>query len=158
MTGGRASIRMTPDEITAFLTTTRSVTLATIGPTGRPHLVAMWFALDGDELVMWSYGKSQKVRNLDRDARASCLAEDGDAYGLLRGVAIDGIASLSSARSDVEPAWAMITEKYTGGEITADARANFERQAAKRVAIRVSIDSVTSWDHRRLESLPSGVP
>jgi nitroimidazol reductase NimA-like FMN-containing flavoprotein (pyridoxamine 5'-phosphate oxidase superfamily) len=41
----RAEIRMTDDEVTSFLEQSRVVTMATIGPSGFPHLVAMWYGL-----------------------------------------------------------------------------------------------------------------
>ena len=50
-----------------FLDEERVLTLATVGPGGRPHLMPLWYVREGSTLVAWTYGKSQKIRNLERD-------------------------------------------------------------------------------------------
>ena len=91
----RALITLTQDEVDELLAGLRSMTMASLGPDGQPHLVAMWFAvLDGD-ICFETKAKSQKAVNLRRDPRISCLAEDGDVYEELRGVAIEGRAEVS---------------------------------------------------------------
>ena len=95
MANQRAEIVMTEAEIGDLLAGTRSMTLATIGPNGQPHLVAMWFALLDGEIYLETKAKSQKAANLRRDPRISCLVEDGAVYEDLRGVEIEGHAELS---------------------------------------------------------------
>src|SRR5580698_2768409 len=91
----RSQITLTADEIGELLSGVRSLTMASIGPDGQPHLVAMWFAvLDGD-ICFETKAKSQKAVNLRRDPRITCLAEDGDVYDELRGVAVEGRAEVS---------------------------------------------------------------
>jgi PPOX class probable F420-dependent enzyme len=149
----RAQITLGPDEIAQMLSGIRSVTVASIGPGGQPHLVAMWFAvLDGD---IWfeTKAKSQKAVNLRRDPRVSCLAEDGETYEDLRGVAIEGQAEVSD---DPELLWRVgvaVWERYHG-PYTDDARPLVEAMLRKRVAVRVRPDRIRSWDHRKL-GLPS---
>ena len=151
----RAQITLTPDEISELLAGVRSMTMATIGPDGQPHLVAMWFAvLDGD---IWfeTKAKSQKAVNLYRDPRISCLAEDGDVYGELRGVAIEGVAEVSE---DPELLWRVgvgVWERYHA-PYTDEARPAVEASLRKRVAVRVRAERIRSWDHRKLGLPPQG--
>ena len=151
----RSQITLTADEIGELLAGVRSMTMATVGPDGQPHLVAMWFAvLDGD---IWfeTKAKSQKAVNLRRDPRISGLAEDGDVYGDLRGVAIEGVAEVSE---DPELLWRVgvgVWERYHG-PYTDEARPAVEASVRKRVAVRVRAERIRSWDHRKLGLPPQG--
>src|SRR3989442_940705 len=60
---------MSEKELERFLDEERVLTCATIGPNGRPHLMPLWYVRDGRTLYAWTYGKSQKARNLERDPR-----------------------------------------------------------------------------------------
>jgi PPOX class probable F420-dependent enzyme len=149
----RAQITLSQDEIGELLAGIRSMTVASLGPTGQPHLVAMWFAvLDGD---VWfeTKAKSQKAVNLRRDPTISCLAEDGDVYEELRGVAIEGHAEVID---DPEALWRVgvaVWERYHG-PYSEEVRPLVELSLRKRVAVRVRATRVRSWDHRKL-GLPS---
>ena len=77
MPSRRDLIKMTPDEVDAFLHETHTMNVATIGRDGTPHLVAMWYGFLGDAPAFWTFGKSQKIKNLERDPRITCLVEDG---------------------------------------------------------------------------------
>jgi PPOX class probable F420-dependent enzyme len=149
----RARITLSEDETGELLAGIRSMTVASLGPGGQPHLVAMWFAvLDGD---IWfeTKAKSQKAVNLRRDPTISCLAEDGDVYEDLRGVAIEGRAEVSD---DPEALWRVgvaVWERYHG-PYSEEVRPLVELSLRKRVAVRVSATRVRSWDHRKL-GLPS---
>src|SRR2546430_16469863 len=91
----RNQIRMNDEEIRAFLEEQRKLQVATIDHDGYPHLVAMWYVLINDEVVFWTYAKSQKAVNLRRDPRLTCLVEAGVRYEELRGVQIKGRAGIS---------------------------------------------------------------
>jgi PPOX class probable F420-dependent enzyme len=152
----RAQITLTEDEIAGLLAGVRSMTVASIGPGGHPHLVAMWFAvLDGD-ICFETKAKSQKAVNLRRDPRITCLAEDGDVYDELRGVAVEGRAEVSE---DPDLLWRVgvaVWERYNG-PYTEDMRPFVEAMLRKRVAVRVRAERVRSWDHRKL-GIPSTGP
>ncbi|MDA0365813.1 MAG: pyridoxamine 5'-phosphate oxidase family protein, partial [Chloroflexi bacterium] len=95
MVNQRARIELTPDEQFELLSTARTLQVASINRDGTPHLVPMWFALDDDGLLAFTtYGRSQKIRNLERDPRLTVLAEVGEAYNQVRGVAIDAEAEI----------------------------------------------------------------
>jgi len=140
---------MTPEEISDFVATRRTATLTTLGPTGHPHAVAMWFAiLDG---VLWfeTKAKAQKAVNIRRDPRVTVLIEDGLTYDTLRGVSLEGRAEIVD---DPEALWAVgvnVWERYHGpyGE---EMKPMVEFMLHKRVAVRVDVQRTRSWDHRKL--------
>src|SRR5438105_9300980 len=90
----RDRIKMTPDEIDAFVRGRHTMSVATIGADGRPHLVAMWYGFLDGAPAFETYRKSQKVINLRRDPRITCLVEDGDRYDRLRGVELVGTGTI----------------------------------------------------------------
>lgn len=146
----RAGVAMAPDEIAAYLAAPRTMVVATNGPDGVPHQTAIWYVMAGTNPVFWTYLKSQKVVNLRRDDRISCLVEDGRQHGVLRGVVLTGRASISTDPADIEATWRRLTTSYSGPITDAD-EANFARQAAKRCVFTVAVERVTSWDHRKIQ-------
>jgi PPOX class probable F420-dependent enzyme len=151
----RAQVTLTVDEVGELLAGIRSMTMASVGPGGQPHLVAMWFALLDGDICFETKAKSQKAVNLRRDPRISCLAEDGDVYEDLRGVAIEGRAEVSD---DPELLWRVgvaIWERYHG-PYREELRPVVEASLRKRVAVRVRASRIRSWDHRKLGLPPPG--
>ncbi|WP_141585047.1 pyridoxamine 5'-phosphate oxidase family protein [Actinomadura sp. WMMA1423] len=153
----RSQIVMTDDEIASFLSEQRVATLATNGPSGHPHLVAMWYAvIDG---VLWfeTKAKSQKATNLRRDDRVTIMVEAGHTYDALRGVALEGRAVIVD---DPDALWAVgvnVWERYNG-PYSDEVRPLVEVMLHKRVAVRVDVERIRSWDHRKLglDPLPLG--
>ena len=145
----RDMIRMNDEEIRSFLEEQRTLLVATLDHDGFPHLVAMWYVLSGNEIAFWTYARSQKVVNLKRDPRLSCLVESGERYDELRGVQIKGRAVLSAEPEMVLQLGKAIWERYTG-PLNERTRPMVEAQASKRVAIFVQPLEVVSWDHRKL--------
>jgi len=145
----RDLIRMNDEEIRAFLEEQRILQVATIDHDGWPHLIAMWYVLINDQIVFWTYAKSQKAVNLRRDGRLTCLVETGERYDELRGVQIKGKAILSDDRETVQRIGEAIWERYTG-PLNENTRQMVTAQAAKRVVIFVKPVEVVSWDHRKL--------
>lgn len=156
-TNQRAQIQMTEDEIAAFVEQSRTATMATIGPDGLPHLVAMWYAvIDG---VIWfeTKGRSQKAVNLGRDNRITVLIESGQTYNELKGVSLEGRAEVLD---DADALWAVgvsVWERYTG-PYTEQMRPFVELMLNKRVAVRVDVERIRSWDHAKLgmDPMPLG--
>jgi PPOX class probable F420-dependent enzyme len=146
----RREIRMTPDEVRRFLEQPHVMTVATLGADGQPHLVAMWYAIVDGDLSFWTYAKSQKVRNLNRDARVTCLVHAGERYGELRGVQIAGSAEVIEDAARVVEVGTAVHRRYVGGEVTEDVRRSIRAMAQKRVAVAVHTEQVVSWDHRKL--------
>src|SRR5215210_2001296 len=97
----RHAVKMTDDELAGFLAANIKVQVATIGPQGEPHLSTLFYVVEDGNLAFWTYGRSQKIVNLRRDPRISCLVEDGDDYFELRGVSIQGKARLVEEYDDI---------------------------------------------------------
>ena len=156
-TNQRADIVLSDEELQQLLAGTRSMTMATIGADGQPHLVAMWFALIDGDVCFETKAKSQKAVNLRRDPRISCLVEDGSVYEDLRGAAIEGRAEVTD---DPELLWRIgvnIWERYYG-PYDESLRPMVEVMLNKRVAVRVKADRIRSWDHRKLGMGSTGAP
>ena len=144
----RDAIKMTPEEVRAFLEEEKTVTCATNGREGFPHLMPLWFVVRDDRIWAWTYAKSQKVKNLERDPRATLQIETGLEYAELRGVMLRCDVEIHRD-VDVVTDFAMeLVGRYLGGG--EGARESFAKQAPKRVALEfVERDRVT-WDHRKL--------
>lgn len=146
----RDQIRMSDAEVRAFLEEQRTLAVATIGRDGYPHVVAMWYMIVDGQIAFWTYGKSQKVANLRRDPRLTCLVEDGERYTELRGVQIKGRARLVQDLPTVMRLGMAIHERYHGTPLDETLRAKVEHQAPKRIAVFVQPVEIVSWDHRKL--------
>jgi PPOX class probable F420-dependent enzyme len=148
----RAEITLTASEQRALLATERVVVVSSIGPRGWPHSMPMWFTVRAGEIWVWTYAKSQKVRNLERDPRATLLIETGTEYLELRGVQIEAEAEIVDDLERVAEFGRELTVRYSAGieSVEGDAAAALRAQAAKRVAIRFESRRVASWDHRKL--------
>jgi PPOX class probable F420-dependent enzyme len=146
----RDQIRMSDDEVGAFLDEQRTVICATNGRDGWPHLMPLWYVVRDGRLWSWTYAKSQKTRNLERDPRATCQVETGEQYDQLRGVMFRCDVVVHRETDDVAVLGVEIFERYTGGELDDDTRAMVHKQAPKRVALEFVERSRVTWDHRKL--------
>ncbi|WP_072802326.1 PPOX class F420-dependent oxidoreductase [Rhodococcoides yunnanense] len=145
----RSQITMTENDTAEFLEHSRVATLGTIGHDGVPHLVAMWYAIIDGEVWFETKAKSQKAVNLRRDPRVSVLVEDGHTYDTLRGVSIEGRAEVVDDPDAVLAVGISVWERYTG-PYSDEVRPLVEQMMNKRIAVRVVVDRVRSWDHRKL--------
>ncbi len=149
----RELIRMTDDEVAAYLADQRDLQVASINADGSPHLVTMWFTvLDGD-ICFWTYGRSQKIVNLQRDPRVTVLCADGADYGELRGVTISGRAVIQEDRDPVNEIGEAVFEKYWGPINDEATREGVRAMGAKRFGVRITPEKVVSWDHTKLGGL-----
>jgi PPOX class probable F420-dependent enzyme len=145
----RGQIVMSDAEITDFVTNSRTGTLATVGPDGQPHLVAMWYGVVDGEIWLETKAKSQKAVNLRRDPRVTFLIEDGDTYDTLRGVSFEGTAEIVDDPEAIFRVGVSVWERYTG-PYTEEARPAVDMMMNKRVAVRIVPHRTRSWDHRKL--------
>jgi nitroimidazol reductase NimA-like FMN-containing flavoprotein (pyridoxamine 5'-phosphate oxidase superfamily) len=149
----RAQIAMTPDEVQAFLETERVLVCATNGPNGFPHLMPLWYVLRDGEVWAWTFAKSQKVRNLERDDRATLQVETGESYDQLRGAMIEARTRVLRNVEDVAALGEDIFRRYAGdadGEIGPEVVQMVRAQAPKRVALHFAPERTATWDHRKL--------
>jgi PPOX class probable F420-dependent enzyme len=144
----RSQIEMTDAEVLAFLDEERTVIAATIGPRGWPHLMPLWYLLADGEIWAWTYAKSQKVRNLERDPRATVQVEAGETYDQLRGLMLECEVVLHRDPADVRAFGERLFARYTGDPATEMVAA----QAPKRVVLQFAERRRASWDHRKLGS------
>jgi PPOX class probable F420-dependent enzyme len=140
---------MSDEELNAFLAEQMVMQCATVGPRGVPHMVPLWFVADGLELSGWTYAKSQKAKNLERDPRATLGIEDGVEYQELRGVMLECEVGLERDSAEVEKYGLALFGRYAG-ELTDEIRQMVSAQAQKRVGLRFVPSRVVSWDHRKL--------
>jgi PPOX class probable F420-dependent enzyme len=157
-TNQRSQIVMSDEEVRSFLAQNRILTMATVGPNGLPHLVAMWYGLIDDRIYFETKAKSQKAVNLHRDPRIVCSAEAGLSYDQLRGVAIEGRATIIDD-TESDEYWAAaesVFERYQG-PYSPEMRPFVEIMMNKRVVVRVDPERVRSWDHRKLGQDPMPV-
>lgn len=146
----RDRIRMSAEEQLAFLDEERTVIATTLGPNGWPHSMPMWFVIRKGEVWMWTYRSSQKVRNLERDPRATLLVEAGATYDQLRGVMIEAEAEIVDDHDAVLALGRELGGRYAPGAEGPEAEAALAHQAGKRVGIRFRARRIVSWDHRKL--------
>jgi Pyridoxamine 5'-phosphate oxidase len=152
MPSRRQEIQMTDEELQAFLAEQMVMQCATVGPRGLPHMVPLWFVPDGLELTGWTYAKSQKAKNLERDPRATIGIEDGVQYEELRGVMFECDVELERDADRVEGYGLRLFERIAGdsAELGPEVREMIAKQAQKRVGLRFVPSRVVSWDHRKL--------
>ena len=160
---------MTGAEVASFLAQERTVTCATSGPRGWPHLMPLWYVLrpggdaeapGGEEaprLWSWTYAVSQKVRNLERDQRATLQVEAGESYEELRGVMLECDVVIHRELDTVRKLGQEIFARYATPrgqppveELPPEVGAMVDKQAEKRVALEFVECRRASWDHRKL--------
>jgi general stress protein 26 len=152
----RDQIVMSDDEVRALLDEERVMTCATFGPRGWPHLMPLWYVVRGDDparpaLWAWTFAKSQKARNLERDPRATLQVEAGrDRYDQLRGVMLETEAVLHRDTDEVARLGLEIFARYGGGEVSDAVREMVLGQAPKRVGLEFVERRRATWDHRKL--------
>jgi PPOX class probable F420-dependent enzyme len=144
----RDQIAMSDHELRAFLAEKKVVTCATIGPNGRPHLMPLWYATDDLELRSWTYAKSQKAKNLERDPRATLQVEDGEQYHELRGVMMECDVDIERDADKVVNFGMALFQRF--GATGPDVEAMIAAQAPKRIGLTFTPTRTVSWDHSKL--------
>ena len=162
MASRRDQIKMTDAELAAFLDEQKVMQCATVGPSGRPHLVPLWFVADtppgtpsraqagAAELRGWTYAASQKAKNLERDARATLGIDDGVEYQELRGVMFECDVEVEHETERVAEYGLELFARYAG-DLGEEIRAMVAKQATKRVGLRFKPTRTVTWDHRKLD-------
>jgi PPOX class probable F420-dependent enzyme len=150
----RDQIKLSDEEVWAFLADQRVVVCATVGRDGWPHLMPLWYVIRGRELWSWTYAASQKTKNLQRDPRATLQVEAGEAYQELRGVMFKCDVTIHEDTEDVAALGREIYTRYSGGagDLDPEVTAMVERQALKRVGLQFTERARATWDHSKLAS------
>ena len=152
MPSRRDQIKLTAEEQLELLDAERIVVCTTNGSRGWPHSMPLWYTVRDGDVWSWTFAKSQKVRNLERDPRCTLLVETGVEYGELRGIQIEAEAELIRDPEQIYEFGVELTIRYAEGidKIEGDAAAGLRAQAPKRVAIHFRPVRTATWDHRKL--------
>jgi PPOX class probable F420-dependent enzyme len=154
---GREAVRLTDEELEEFLASNMKVQVATNGPDGHPHLTTLFYVMVDGQLFFWTYGKSQKISNLRRDPRITCLVEDGEDYFELRGATISGNARLVEDHDQLVDLGGRVATRMAGGADLGELGDRIvTQQARKRVGVIVEPEKIASWDHRKMTAPPGG--
>jgi PPOX class probable F420-dependent enzyme len=148
----RGQIKLSDGELRQLLDEERIAVVSSLGPRGWPHSMPLWFVPRDGTIWIWTYAKSQKVRNLERDPRATVLVEAGRSYEELRGAMFESEAVIHRDFETVLGFAEELTVRYAEGisAVEGDAKAALEAQAPKRVAISFPAVRTATWDHRKL--------
>jgi PPOX class probable F420-dependent enzyme len=148
----RGLIQLTEEERSALIEGERVVVVSSLGPRGWPHSMPLWYVVRDGEIWIYTYAKSQKVKNLERDPRATLMLEKGHEYGELRGVQIEAEAEIHHDLDTVVEVARQLAVRYSEGisSVEGDAAEALRAQARKRVAIRFRPRRIATWDHRKL--------
>ena len=152
MPSRREQIELTDEEQRELIECERIAVVASNGPRGWPHVMPLWYVPREGEIWIWTYAKSQKAKNLERDPRATLLIETGTEYNELRGVQIEAEAELIRDVDRVVGFAKELTVRYSEGieSVEGDAAAGLRAQAPKRVSIHFHPKRIASWDHGKL--------
>ncbi|HEX8058607.1 MAG TPA: pyridoxamine 5'-phosphate oxidase family protein [Novosphingobium sp.] len=152
MPSRRDLIRMTPEEVRAYLSSQRRIILVTNGPDGMPHPVPMNYGLDDEgRILITSFAKAQKVRNIERDPRATLLVESGETYAHLKSVIAYADAEILTDPDEIAAGMARINaDAQLSGSISGAMSAQVRASLAKRVLLRFTPFRTVSWDHGKL--------
>ncbi|MBV1689698.1 pyridoxamine 5'-phosphate oxidase family protein [Novosphingobium sp. G106] len=152
MPSRRELIRMTPEEVRAYLLSQRRIILVTNGPDGMPHPVPMNYGLDDESrILITSFRKAQKVTNLERDPRATLLVESGETYAELKSVIAYADAEIVTDPDQIAAGMARINaDAQLSGSISGAMSEQVRASIAKRVLLRFTPFRTVSWDHGKL--------
>ncbi|NYJ01127.1 PPOX class probable F420-dependent enzyme [Nocardioides thalensis] len=154
MAGNRDAVKLNDDEVAAMLAENLKVQVASNGPDGVPHLTTLFYIVRDGKIAFWTYGRSQKIRNLERDPRVTALVEDGVDYFELRGISIQGRAEIVRDYDGIFSIGSEVATRMLGAEsfeaLGDFGRETVEKQATKRVAVVIHPEKVATWDHRKL--------
>jgi PPOX class probable F420-dependent enzyme len=150
----RNQIKMGPEEVDAFLHERHSMTMSTISGDGSIHSVAMWYGFLEGAVAFETKAKSQKVVNLRRDPRLTCLVETGETYDQLRGVTLIGSGEIVTEPDRIWELGVSVFERYNA-PYTEEMKPFVEMMLNKRVVVKLNVDKTVTWDHRKLGMPPT---
>ena len=146
----RSSIQLSDEEIRGYIADAKTVIMGTNNHDGYPHLVPMWYSVLDGLIHMHTYKSSQKVKNIERDKRGSCLVEDGESYNELRGVFMRGRFEVIDDQDLCYRIGVASAAKYTGAT-EEQVSELVKHQVRKRVALVFHPEKTSSWDHGRIQ-------
>ena len=152
MPSRRETIAMTPAELSVYLAGQRRIILITNGSNGLPHPMPMNYGIDAQGRVfIVTFRKSQKVKNLERDPRATLLIESGDSYAELKSAILYCDAEIITDAGEIAANMALVRADGAMSASMSPAMSELVRASmAKRVVLRFTPFGVVTWDHGKL--------
>jgi nitroimidazol reductase NimA-like FMN-containing flavoprotein (pyridoxamine 5'-phosphate oxidase superfamily) len=151
---GREAVKLNDQEVQDLLAENLKVQVASNGYDGVPHLTTLFYVVRDGKIAFWTYGRSQKILNLERDPRVTALVEDGVDYFELRGVSITGRAEIIRDYDGIFEIGSAVATRMLNAEsfeaLGDFGRETVEKQATKRVAVIIHPEKVATWDHRKM--------
>jgi nitroimidazol reductase NimA-like FMN-containing flavoprotein (pyridoxamine 5'-phosphate oxidase superfamily) len=151
---GREAVKLNDQEVQDLLAENLKVQVASSGYDGVPHLTTLFYVVRDGKIAFWTYGRSQKILNLERDPRVTALVEDGVDYFELRGVSITGRAEIIRDYDGIFEIGSAVATRMLNAEsfeaLGDFGRETVEKQATKRVAVIIHPEKVATWDHRKM--------
>lgn len=134
--------KMTEEEYLKFLTSgTKTGKLATVRADGRPHVVPVWFVLEGEKIVFNTGSSSIKAKNIMRDPRVSINVDDqAPPYSF---VTVEGTAELTRDKTECLNCATRIGARYMG-----DARAEEfgkRNSAEDELIVRITPSNIIAY-------------
>jgi hypothetical protein len=150
-------IAMNAAELESFLGAQRTCRLATLGP-GGPHVSPVWFVWNGGVLWIYSLTRSQRWTDLQRDPRAAAVVDAGEHYAELHGVEIEGEAAVvgpvpRTGEGEPETPELAEPERLMAGKYFGSQDMIYD---GRHAWLRITPTKITSWDFRKLSTLPRG--
>lgn len=138
----RAALRMTDEELDAFLTTERTARVGTVSLDGEPHVVPLWFVWQDGAMYFTSLRRSRRNSDIEAGSRAAVCVDAGHGYDELRGAVLYG--SLTDATDDPgkPAAQRAFGDKYWDGMVIPDVKSH------RWLVLRP--DRVVSWDFKKI--------
>lgn len=150
MPSRRGAIALTEAEQQQFVEDGWTLQVASIGPKGYPHLVAMWYVVIDGRVHFTTFGKSQKVLNLRRNSKITAMLESGKGYSELKGWVIEGEGEVIEDTAFTAKVMALVGKKYNGIPVPTETPEAALKVASKRVVVRINPIDQYSWDHAKL--------
>jgi nitroimidazol reductase NimA-like FMN-containing flavoprotein (pyridoxamine 5'-phosphate oxidase superfamily) len=150
MPSRRGAIALTDSEQEQFLADGWTLQVASNGLGGFPHLVAMWYVVIDGKIHFTTFGKSQKILNLRRNPKITCMLESGKGYSELKGLVVEGEAELLEDNAFTAKVMGLVGAKYNGIPAPTETPEAALKVASKRVVVKVNPVDIYSWDHTKL--------
>ena len=139
----RSQLRLSAEELDAFLGAARTLRLATVGDDGIPHVVPLWFVWHDGAIWLNSLKRSRRHTQLRTGRPVGLVVDDGDRYDELRGVRMTGRPAVVGA-DDGRPAVRLFAPKYFGVDTDEPpSQRSYE-------VVRIVPDEIASWDFRKI--------
>jgi PPOX class probable F420-dependent enzyme len=146
----RRQIQMDAEEAHRLLVEARELTMCTFNHDGSIHAVAMWYGFSDGALAIQTKAKSQKIKNLRRDPRITCLVAEGTRYEELRGVELVGRAELVEEQERLWDIGISVFERHVAPYDEAVHKQAVQAMLHNRVGVVVHPERTVTWDHRKL--------